>query len=55
MESSVAEWFETASTPNLSVIKAGREIIMDFPEVSETVKHRRPAFQCSSMGQTCNA
>ena len=45
MSEDVAEWFDTTSHPLVDVIRAVRSVIVEDPDVSETVKYRAPAFE----------
>ncbi|MEM9564753.1 MAG: DUF1801 domain-containing protein [Actinomycetota bacterium] len=45
MDPSVATWFEDTNNPMAEVILAVRDIIMEDPDVSETIKYRAPAFE----------
>ncbi|MEM8925624.1 MAG: DUF1801 domain-containing protein [Actinomycetota bacterium] len=45
LDEAVADWFATTRNPLAPVIRAVRDVIMEDPDVSETVKYRAPAFE----------
>jgi len=45
MDSAVAEWFDQTENPLKLVIRAVRDVIMEDPDIEETVKYRAPAFE----------
>lgn len=45
MDPAVITWFEETANPLAPVIRAVRDIIMEHPDVTETVKYRAPAFE----------
>jgi hypothetical protein len=45
MDETVAAWFDQTKNPMVDVMKAVRAIIMEDPDISETVKYRAPAFE----------
>lgn len=45
MNEKVAEWFATTNNPMAPAIRAVRDIIMEHPDLTETVKYRAPAFE----------
>ena len=45
MNEAVAAWFEDTNNPMAPVMRSVRDIIMEDPDVIETVKYRAPAFE----------
>ncbi|MEM7338773.1 MAG: DUF1801 domain-containing protein [Actinomycetota bacterium] len=45
MDDAVASWFDTTHNPKASVMRAVRDVIMEDPDITETVKYRAPAFE----------
>ena len=45
MDEAVATWFAETRNPLAPVLAAVRNVIMEDPDVSETVKYRAPAFE----------
>lgn len=41
----MAKWFDETKNPMVDVIRAVRAVIMEDPDVTETVKYRAPAFE----------
>lgn len=45
MSMTVDEWFESTNNPMSEVMQAVRAVILEDPDVTETVKYRAPAFE----------
>jgi len=45
MADPVAAWFAETASPMADVMRAVRHIIMEDPDVTETIKYRAPAFE----------
>ena len=45
MDPAVAQWFADTKNPMAPVMRAVRDIVMEHPDVTETVKYRAPAFE----------
>ena len=45
MNEKVAEWFDATNNPMVDVMLAVRDIVMEHPDLSETIKYRAPAFE----------
>ncbi|MEM9132654.1 MAG: DUF1801 domain-containing protein [Actinomycetota bacterium] len=45
MDEDVAEWFENTRNPMAPVMRAVRNVIMEDPDLTETIKYRAPAFE----------
>ncbi|MEM7274143.1 MAG: DUF1801 domain-containing protein [Actinomycetota bacterium] len=45
MDDAVATWFEQTKNPMAPVMRAVRDVIMEDPDITETVKYRAPAFE----------
>lgn len=45
MPMTVDEWFADTNNPMADVMQAVRAIIVEDPDISETVKYRAPAFE----------
>lgn len=45
MDATVAEWFADTNNPLAEVMLAVRDVIVEDPDVSETLKYRAPAFE----------
>ncbi|MEM7093099.1 MAG: DUF1801 domain-containing protein [Actinomycetota bacterium] len=44
MEPDVEAWFATTTNPMVDVIRAVRGVVVEHPDISETIKYRAPAF-----------
>ena len=49
MDEAVATWFAETDNPLAPVMRAVRDMIMEEPDVTETVKYRAPAFECDGI------
>ncbi|MEM7322569.1 MAG: DUF1801 domain-containing protein [Actinomycetota bacterium] len=49
MDDAVAHWFGSTANPLAPVMRAVRDIIMEDPDVTETIKYRAPAFECGGI------
>lgn len=45
MDEKVAEWFQATNNPMKDVMIAVRNVIVEDPDVTETIKYRAPAFE----------
>lgn len=49
MNVQVAEWFDATKNPMKDVMIAVRNVIVEDPDVTETIKYRAPAFEYSGI------
>ena len=49
MTESVAEWFVATDNPMKDVMIAVRNVIVEDPDITETIKYRAPAFEYSGI------